>query len=412
MSISDDDISLDITLYIDSSEIHLEYEGKLYRSFRYTDEQPVYIGVFENDETIDNSMLPAISTDSMYEIIYFEISNGKSPYNLDSNLRRSPSLTISLRNKLNGAIYDMGSELDLPIVLDGIEEQAPSDNDLTWFLKYINGTYVEVENTSTEVNSVLYPTPNDNRTSIWLGDWYEVRHQTGDYEHRFEAAPFIDFRYGDVPDTGYMLFGMSLKIAEAHRYRTAGETTWTFDHGEYTRWFVIDNVELGWTVGGNSEISYVNPYFFSPTGMEQGPSIISLAAYITGCFSQSAPVSLMLTTVEQLMNLSEGTPLDSRHLVEGFIDDTPSYKVRFDSDLYIEENGYLGFGVSGGDVEQFSFDVAVKTKDSSLDNNIWTTSFATYKFKFHWSNYVGQSDSIDYEGYVELEHYNNYAPVD
>ena len=165
MSISDDDISLDITLYIDSSEIHLEYEGKLYRSFRYTDEQPVYIGVFENDETTDNSMLPAISTDSMYEIIYFEISNGQSPYNLDSNLRSSPSLTIYLRNKLNGEIYDMGSELDSPIVLDGIENLAPSENDISWFVNYINGTYSERKTESTR----------SLKNALWMGDTHELR---------------------------------------------------------------------------------------------------------------------------------------------------------------------------------------------------------------------------------------------
>ena len=57
ISICGDDISVNLSLLMDSSEIKLQYDGKLYKSFRYTDEKPVYIGVFENDSTAINQDL-------------------------------------------------------------------------------------------------------------------------------------------------------------------------------------------------------------------------------------------------------------------------------------------------------------------------------------------------------------------
>ena len=73
ISINKDNISVSLSLFMDSTEIKLQYDGKLYKSFRYKDEAPVYIAIFENDSAAD------------IEVIYFEISNGSSLYNLNKD---------------------------------------------------------------------------------------------------------------------------------------------------------------------------------------------------------------------------------------------------------------------------------------------------------------------------------------
>ena len=410
MSISDDDISLDITLYIDSSEIHLEYEGKLYRSFRYTDEQPVYIGVFENDETTDNSMLPAISTDSMYEIIYFEISNGQSPYNLDSNLRSSPSLTIYLRNKLNGAIYDMGSELDSPIVLDGIENLAPSENDISWFVNYINGTYSERKTESTR----------SLKNALWMGDTHELRYEIAGYEHRYEAIPFVEITYKDIPYAGEMDFSMSLKIAESHRYREVGASTWSFDNDGYTKCFIIDNAELAWTAGANTGITYVTPCVNSPSGEPNDYSFMGLIALVTSFFPETVLISQIVAAAQLILEMQDAMQTDFNDKANCSLPGVRSYRVAFPTDYYIEENGYHGYGEISDEDERFELTVTMSVMDHTAETNQYTAAVASFKFRIYWASILGETgqkiyeadddDEIDDDPIKVVYYYNNLVP--
>ena len=196
ISVSGDNVTVNLSLFMDSTEIQLRYEGKMYKSFRFTDEKPVYIGVFKDVRIATNPGLVQSSASSIgFEIIYFEISNDVSPYNLKSSLRKTPSITMYLRSN-DGTIYDLGSKIESPVILDGVESQAPSEKDMNWFLNFFPGTYSEEKNDSTR--SV--------HTNLWAGDLHVLKYQIADYEHQFRACPYIEFNYGDVPSNGEKKF--------------------------------------------------------------------------------------------------------------------------------------------------------------------------------------------------------------
>ncbi len=216
ISIRGDDVNVALTLFLGSTPVQLSFSGKMFTSFRHTEDTPVYIGAFDQNDESD------------FDIIYFEISSDSSPYSVNKDYRNAPSVTTYLRNK-DGTIYDLGSSLDTPVFLNSIKNQAPSDNDITWFINYIDGTYEVVNNS--ESRSVY--------SAIWTGDTHTLKYPIAGFEHWFVAIPYIDFSIGDVPSAGTAMFSMSLKIAESHRYRTIGDTSWTMNTEDFPMLLVL-----------------------------------------------------------------------------------------------------------------------------------------------------------------------------
>ena len=396
ISVCGDDVSVNLSLLMDSSEIKLQYDGKLYKSFRHTNEKPVYIGVFENESTVINQDLEENNDlTNNIEIIYFEISNDNSPYNLNKDLRESSSITMYLRNE-EGTIYDLGSEIMTPIILEGVENQAPSNKDINWFLDFFKGTYNEEQNNTTR----------STYSTTWAGDLHTLRYQIADYEHIFLATPYIDFGYGDVPYAGETTFSMSLKISESHRYRLVGSTNWTVNTGNYSKCFAIDNVQLAWTAGGNTEIKYVLPHLNTANQGGGSFNFVGLSAAVTGLAPQTAPLSSILTLADSILSLSEG---DSESFTNthqgGALYNTSAYKIKFPANYYIEESGY---GLDNPQAERFEYNAIMATSNSNLSRSYWTYAVADFTFRIGWADITGQSGSKVYTGYKELGYYNNY----
>lgn len=383
LSISGDHISINLSLLFNASEVQLHYEGKIYKSSRYTDGKPVYIGVFENDSTTD------------FEVIYFEISNDSSPYNLDSELRNSASITMYLQSD-DRTIYDLGSKIVSPIILDGINDQAPSDKDLNWFLNYFNGTYEEIQISS----------PNSTYRDTWYGNQHTLTFQIVDFVHTFLATPYIDFRYGDVPSYGTAEFGMSLKIIESHKYRLYTETTWTNDtNGTYDKCFTIDNVSLTWTAGGNTAISSVAPHLL----MHNKNNITNFwgfAAAITGILPQTATLSQIISKANSIMNATATTSTEFTNTEYGgmLYSNTNSYKMVYPSNYYIAESSNPG---SGPEAERFEYIARMVTYDSSLAKRQPTYAVAGFSFTLNWGSMYGHSGSKDYSGTQSFQYLNN-----
>lgn len=381
---------------MDSSEIKLQYDGKLYKSFRYTNEKPVYIGVFENDSTVINQELEQNNdlTNDM-EMIYFEISNDNSPYNLNKDLRESASITMYLRDE-EGTIYDLGSEVTTPIILDGVENQAPSNKDINWFLDFFKATYNEAQNNSTR----------SSYSTTWVGNVHTLTYQIADYEHMFTASPYIEFGYGDVPYSGEYTFSMSLKISESHKYRLVGSTSWTVATEDYSKCFYIDNVQLAWTAGGNTQIIHAIPKINTVNQGGENVSFWGLGAAVTGLVPQTAPLSSILTIADSILSLSEG---DSKEFINmqqgGFLYDTSAYKIKFPAEYYIEESGY---GLDNPVAQRFEYGAVMVTTDSNLARSYWTYAVADFTFRISWADITGQSGSKVYTDYKELGYYNNY----
>ena len=394
ISIYGDDISVNLSLLSGTSEVQLNYEGELYKSFRYTDEKPVYIGVFENESTAIQQELGQMDLAVGLEIIYFEISNDDSPYNLDQDLRDTSSITMYLRSEA-GTIYDLGSELESPMVLEGIEEQAPSDKDLNWFLSFLEGTYEEEQNYS----------PLSTRSDIWAGELHSLNFQIADYEHKYLATPYIDFSYGDVPSNGEKKFSMSLKISESHRYKSVNATSWTQDNGNYTRCFWIDNVQMVWTAGGNTEISYVIPSLNTASQGDGSFNFTGLAAAVTGIFPQTATLSSILSAADAVLGLNTGTSKSFVNTATVSLTNTRVHKLRFPASYSIMESGY---GLYEDEAERFGYMAFMATKNSSLSKNYWTYAVADFTFDLNWTDLTGgQSGSKKYEEYKTLGYYNN-----
>lgn len=119
ISFEEEKVFVDIVFTTASKNFCLEYTGKLYRSFRYTDDQPVYVGVLEE----------LGEGEEIFEVVYFEISNGDSPYNLRHELRHKPSVTMYIQDG-EGNLYDLGSKLSTEIVINSAVEYAAAENDI------------------------------------------------------------------------------------------------------------------------------------------------------------------------------------------------------------------------------------------------------------------------------------------
>ena len=395
-NVSGDDITINLSLFIDSSKIELSYIGKLYKSRRHTSLKPVYVGAFESTSTSCISEIALIeNTATDFEIIYFEISNDISPYNLNNALREVPSITMYLRSS-EGTIYDLGSKIDSSIVLDEVTNQAPSDNDINWFFNYFAGTYEEYQNTSTR----------STYDDTWAGEVHSVKYQIANYEHSYLATPYIDFSYGDVPTAGDKIFGMSLKISESHRYRVVGATSWTKDTGDYTRCFWIDNVQLTWTAGGNTEITYVVPHLKLPEQGSNYSPFWGLTAAVTGVFPQTATLSAILTAADSILGLTTGSTISFTNGEQGgTLANTKAYKLKFPSSYYIEKSSY---GLDNPSAERFEYVANMATTDSSLPRQYWTYAIADFTFTLGWETITGLSGSRIYSDYVTLGYYNNY----
>lgn len=105
---------------------------------------------------------------------------------------------------------------------------------------------------------ILLEDSSSDRSKIWSGDIHTVSYQFAGYEHQFLATPYIEILYRDVPANGIIEFLISLKLSESHRYRAVGDTSWTVDTGNYSRRFLIDNVQLTWNAGENTAIVYIS----------------------------------------------------------------------------------------------------------------------------------------------------------
>jgi hypothetical protein len=399
ISFSGDNVTVNLSLFLDSTEVQLRYEGKMYKSFRFTDEKPVYIGVFKDVRIATNPGLVQSSDSSVgFEIIYFEISNDVSPYNLKSELRKTSSITMYLRSN-DGTIYDLGSKIESPVFLDGVESQAPSDKDMNWFLNFFQGTYSEEKNNSTR--SVY--------TNLWAGDLHTLRYRIADYEHSFMACPYIEFSYGDVPTSGEKKFGMSLKISESHRYRMVGTTNWTVNDSEdYGRCFLIDNVQLAWTAGGNTVITYVTPKLNTP---DQGDGSFDFLGIVAGIINeswlQSTALSVILTVADSILGSSDEDTSNTftNTSTSGMVNNTSAYKMKFPSNYYIEKGNY---GDTSTDDERFEFIAEMATVKSDLPRAYWTYAIADFTFRLCWGDITGQSGSKVYTDYKELGYYNNH----
>lgn len=395
ISISGDNVAVNLSLFMDSSEVQLRYEGKMYKSFRFTDEKPVYIGVFKDVRIATNPGLVQSSASSIgFEIIYFEISNDVSPYNLKSSLRKTSSITMYLRGN-DGTIYDLGSKIESPVILDEVEIQAPSDNDMNWFLKFFQGTYSEEKSNSTRS---IY-------TNLWSGDLHTLRYQIADYEHMFLACPYVEFSHADVPTYGSEIFGMSLKISESHQYRLVGTTKWTVNSEDYTRCFLIDNVQLTWTAGGNTRIRMVSPHLKTAVQGGENFSYVGLTESITSLIPQTATLSTILSIADTILSLDVGDSTPFTNTSEGGLAmDAAAYKIKFPSNYFIEKSGY---GLNSTAAERFEFIAFMGTKCSNLSYNYWTYAIADFTFRLSWADITGQSGSKVYTEYKELGYYNN-----
>lgn len=394
-SVSGDTISLFLTLSPGSEEIELQYEGDVYRSFRYTSENPVYIGVFEDGYTVTTQESgEAEAQTEIYKIIYFEISNDTSPYNLNTELRNCASITLYLQSS-DGTIYDLGKSLSAPLMLDEIELQAPSENDMTWFLNYFNGEYAEENNASS----------CSTYNNTWAGELHSLTYQIAGYEHKFLATPYIDFSWGDIGSTAERTFGMALKISESHRYRTVGASSWTVNTGDYSRCFIIDNVQLAWTAGGNTLITYVTPHLNTPVQGAGEFNFLGLAATITGVIPQTASLSTILSFADPILDLAKGSSTSFTNTQRGgLLMNTGAYKLKFPENYYIEESGY---GIDSTEAERFELDVIMATHNSNLTSRHWTYAVADAYFVLSWEDITGQSGSKTYEVSEELGYYNN-----
>lgn len=394
ISMSGDNVSVSLSLLINSSVVELDYDGKLYKSFRYTDEKPVYVGAFESDSTaVAQSQGQIVGQVDNPDIIYFEISNDISPYNLNQDLRGTSSITMYLRSE-EGTIYDLGSTITAPVILDGIVDQAPSDNDINWFMKYFNGAYGEVTNQSAR----------SAYNSVWAGDVHTLTYQVAGYEHMFLASPYIDFAYGDVPFSGIMEFSMALKISESHKYRLVGNGNWIQDTGDYTKCFLIDNVQLAWTAGGNTQIHKVSPHLRVANNGTGSFPFTGLAAAVTGLFKQTASLSQILSVANEIQNLiAVETTQFTNDQEGGALINTRAYKIQFPTDYYIDEYG------SGLQSQRFEYIANMVTVDSNQQTSVWTYAVAGFTFKMSWADITGQSGSRVYTGYKELGYYNNFV---
>ena len=384
ISVSGDHIFMDLSLFNDSSEVQLQYEGKLYKSYRYTDESPVYIGAFENASTASNQ-------NDEFEIIYFEISDDISPYNLDEKSRELASITMYLRSS-EGTIYDLSSRIDSPIILNGVNDLAPSDKDLNWFLKYFNGTYEEVPN-----DSQVYA-PDES----WTGDMHKVTFKVAGYEHMYLASPFMDFIHGDVPHAGEKTFGMSLKISESHRYRYTGETNWTIDNDDYAKCFTIDNVQLTWTAGANTKISYVTPHLNVHNKGGGSFHFTGIAAAVTGIFPETATLSAILAAADSILSINIGESTEFTNTSDGgLLTNTSVYKVKFPENYRIEESGY---GLDNPRAERFEIEALMVTDDKNLSRNVPTHAVADFRFNLNWGDGTGKKEYKVYNDYVVLDY--------
>lgn len=387
-----DNVSVNLSLFFNSSEVQLNYEGKLYKSFRHTDEKPVYIGVFEDNTTITRE--PGLIDDRTndFEIIYFEISNDASPYNLNDGLREAASVTIYLRSN-DGVIYDLGSEIVSPLILGAVNKQAPSGKDLYWFLNYLQGTYEE-QNRSTR----------STYTNKWEGDLHTLRFQVANFEHMFTATPYIDFSFGDVPYSGVMPFGMALKLSENHQYRVAGATNWTLNTGDYDKCFILDNVQLTWTAGGNTEISYVTPHL-RVHNMDDD-EFVGFVASVMSLLPQTASVGAILSAADGILAAGTGQSHPFTNTEQGgSLSNTGAYKIKFPADFFIDDSGV---GVSNTQAERFEYVAFMATTNSDLERAYWTTAVADFSFDLSWADVTGQSGMKPYKEHKELSYRNNY----
>lgn len=381
ISISGDHVSVDLSLLIDSSEIQLHYDGKMYKSSRYTDENPVYVGALENDGTTD------------FELIYFEISNDISPYNLNKDLRNCASITMYLQCN-EGTIYDLGSKIVSPIILDTIEKQAPSDKDITWFLNYFRGTLTESQD----------PRPNSTYDHEWEGDLKEVSYTVAGYEHLFTARPYADIVYGDVPAYGEFDFSVALKISESHRYRYIGEKNWVIDTGDYGKCFAIENVQLGWTAGANTRIIGIEPHLNEHNKGGDAFTFTGVVATITSFLPVTAPISDILALADSLMAMDGGDSNSFTNTAYGGGVNVAAYKMQFPQNFYIEESG---LGVAGNVAERFELIARMATLDSSLSRKQKTAAVATLSFDFCWGDMTGNSGSKTYNVPVQVNYFTN-----
>lgn len=398
MSISGNNIAVELSLLVNSSEIKLQYIGTMYKSCRYSTEKPVYVGAFEEYGVKMNQNTAEKNTQiNSFEIIYFEISNDTSPYNLNPNLRDSASLTMYLRGT-DGTIYDLSREITSPVLLEDVENQAPSENDMMWFLNYFTGTHNGEQSSSSR----------SQYTDSWTGNYHSLRFRVANYEHLFTACPYVDFGYGDVPYSGMESFGMSLKIIESHRYKLSGAATWTSDTGEYGRCFWIDTVKLTWTAGGNTQIKYVAPHLNVKGGGSGAFNFLGLASSITGLLSQNATLDTICAVADTILGLNTGTSAAFTNTQQGgMLINTCAYSIKFPEDYYIERSGY---GLDNTNAQRFEFDAFMVTGNSNVATNYWTYAVADISFVLGWANGEGDSGSQTYNVSQELGYYNNFIP--
>jgi hypothetical protein len=370
----------------------------MYKSFRHTNEKPVYIGVLEKDSATMNQYLEQNNdlTKDM-EMIYFEISNDTSPYNLNSDLRESSSITMYLRNE-EGTIYDLGSKVTTPIILEGVENQAPSNKDINWFLDFFKATYNEEQNNA----------PRSSDSTTWAGNIHSLTYRIANYEHMYSASPYIEFSYGDVPYSGEVTFSTILKISESHKYRLVGTTSWTVSTGEYSKCFYIDNVQLTWTAGGNTSLKAVIPHVNTVNQGGADFRIVGLGAAVTGIFPQTATLASILAGADGILSLNEGREVTFTNTNRGgALINTKAYKLKFPEDYYIEESGY---GIPSVEAQRFEYGAVMATTNSSLTQSYWTYAVADFTFRIGWEDITGQSGSKVYTDYKELGYYNNFVP--
>ena len=383
--VNGDNISVNISILDYYSEIQLQYDGKLYKSVRYTVDEPVYIGVFENNNL------------SNIDVIYFEISNGSSLYNLNQNLRECASITMYLKNA-EGEIYDLGCEIDTPIILEGVEELAQSDKDLNWFLGSFDGTYTDEQRMDTRNR---YP------VTRWYGNTHTLTYQIAGYEHKYMAQPYVDLYIGDVGATSSTEFSMSLKISESHRYRPINSSNWTINTEDYSRCFIIDHVQLTWTAGGNTVISSVEPHL-NTSGQGGGNySFWGLAAAVAGVSPEGTTLATLLSVADSILSINAGDPTEFSNTRDGgSTGGVKAYKMKFPDNYYIQESG---IALNNTQAERFEFIANMSTSNRYLSKNVQTYAIADFRFRLAWAGMDGQSGSRNYEDYKSVTYYTNCA---
>ena len=378
ISIVNDEVEVSLSFKDGIDEINLQLSGRLYLSYRSNDQYPVYVASLA-------------SNNPKYKCVYFEISNGESPYNLNYELRTTSSITMYLLDTSDN-LLSFGNKFKIKDFELAVYEIAPSDIDYNWYFGIINGKCEE------EIPIV----PMSIHTTTWAGNFHSLYYTVANYEHRFFATPYIDIQVIDVPKAGNSNWFASLKISESSAYRQVGSSTWISKTGSYTRAFIIDNAKLVWTAGGNTKITNVTPYLNCSAGSGIF-SFLPIIATITSIIPQTATLSTILSAADSILNSGSSSSATNQTAIGGT--NCGVFKMKFPSEYYIEESGY---GINNLYAERFELDVSVATNNSSLTKNINTYAVVDFSFDISWDDIYGdQPGSQSYSGYKYIAYVGN-----